>query len=204
MRHPGHGRRKVRKTDRYGRTVLVISCRRLGQTLDLREVCRVVKRCVRHRRRNFDTEGDGRIVLKEEAAHRIAGRRCSLGRAAVDPSRAGLCFAALHQQARFRWCGGGLNGLARHRHTSPCRMHLSHRHVIVLQEGRFSSDAFEEMDASQVTQVRLTCHARADSDYVVWQLLSIPLPGSALQAPLSTQGFAMWNQHACLARHNRH
>jgi hypothetical protein len=47
-------------------------------------------------------------------AYRTAVRRCSSSRAAVDPSREGLCFVGSHQQGRFRCDGCLLLGLVRH------------------------------------------------------------------------------------------
>jgi hypothetical protein len=51
----------------------------------------------------------------EKNAYRIAVHQCSSNRAAIDPSRAGLCFVGPRQQARFR-CDGCLLllGLVRH------------------------------------------------------------------------------------------
>jgi len=140
MHHPGHGRRKVRTTDRCGRTGRAISCMRLVETLDRseREVWRVVKRCVRHQGRNFDLMlpkmGGRSFQVGGFDAHRTAVRRCFSGRAAAGPSRVGQCFAVAPQRTRLRY----LNGLHRRR-TWLCRKRLFRRdHVIWLREGCIS------------------------------------------------------------------
>lgn len=143
MHHLGHGRQKVRRTDHYGRTDQVISCMRLVQTLDLREreVCRDVQDAVYvmaseretssqvYRCRQLEEE------VEEVAAHRTVVRQYSSGHAAVNPSRAGLCFAVWDQHPRLRY---HLSGRL-HRRTWLCSRRLfRHDHVIGLREGLIS------------------------------------------------------------------
>lgn len=143
MHHPGRGRQKARRTDRCGRTAQVISCMRLVEPLDLREheVCRNVKTLHTSWRANvklpveFAGAGSLGFEVGGVAAHRTAVRQCSSGRAAVNPSRVGLCFAVWDQHSRLRY---HLSGRL-HRRTWLCSRRLSrHGHVIWLREGLIS------------------------------------------------------------------
>lgn len=142
MHHPGRGRQKVRRKDRCGRTAQVISCMRLVEPLDLREreVCRDVKSSRTSWRANVKLAVEFASwkfddPVGEVAAHRTAVRQCSSGRAAVNPSRVGLCFAVWDRHPRLRY---HLSGRLHRRTWLYSRRLFRHGHVIWLWEGLIS------------------------------------------------------------------
>lgn len=122
---------------------------RLVEALDLREheVCRNVKTLRASWRVDLklpvEFAGAGSLKFKVEdvAAHRTAVRQCSSGRAAVSPSRVGLCFAVWDRHPRLRY---HLSGRLHRRTWLYSRRLFRHGHVIWLREGLISIGMGEE------------------------------------------------------------
>ena len=100
------------------------------------------KRCMRTSWRanvklpvEFAGAGSLKFEVGEVAAHRTVVRQCSSGRAAVSPSRVGLCIAVWDRHSRLRY---HLSGRLHRRTWLYSRRLFRHGHVIWLREGLIS------------------------------------------------------------------